>query len=95
MKRGSVGVSSPFGSECDSCTCGCVYGKSEAGGIICRNLLGAVGFVTDLYTAITSCACRSDGFQCYHGFTRWQRIRCSGFGKIGFFVTTDLIGQLI
>ena len=95
MKRGIVGVCSPFRGEGDSCVCGCVYGKGKAGSIIHRYLLGVISFITDFYTAIARCAGRSGGFQCYHGFTRWQRIRCSGFGKIGFFATTDLIGQLI
>ena len=59
MKRSGVRVSSPFGSEGDLCACDCVYGKGEC--VIYKNLLCVVGVITDLYTAIACCACRSGG----------------------------------
>ena len=65
MKRGIVGVCSPFRSKGDFRACGCVYGKGEFRGVIHKYLLGVIGFITDFYTAIACCACRSGGFQRY------------------------------
>ena len=60
MKRGIVRVSSPFGREGDLCACGRVDSEGEDRPIH-ENLLGVIGFITDFYTAITCCACRSGG----------------------------------
>ena len=96
MKRGIVGVCSPFRGEGDSCVCGSAYGKGEFRGVIHKYLLGAVDFITDFYTAIACCACRSGGFQCYHGCICCQRIGVIRFGKLGCGgVLINLIGQLI
>lgn len=83
LNCGGVGVSSPFRGEYDICACGCIYGKGEC--VVYKNLLGVVGFITDLYTAIARCACRSGGFQLYHTDICCQRISSSGFGKLGWF----------
>lgn len=44
---------------------------AEASGVVVSLfagvLLGVVGLAIDRYTAIACCACRSGGFQCYHG----------------------------
>ena len=44
---------------------------AEASGVVVSLfagvLLGIVGLAIDRYTAIACCACRSGGFQCYHG----------------------------
>ena len=59
MKRGIVRVSSPFGSEGDLLPAA-AFSEGE-GRTIHENLLGVIGFITDFYTAIACCACRSGG----------------------------------
>ena len=66
----SYNATTPFRGEGDSCACGCVYGKSECA--VYKNPLGVVGFIADFYTAIACCACRSGGFQRYHGLSLEQ-----------------------
>ena len=57
----SYNATTPFRGEGDLCAYGCVYGKGEFRGVIHKYLLGVVGFITDFYTAIACCACRSGG----------------------------------
>ena len=89
MKRGVVRVSSPFGGKDDFRAGGRRDPKGKCNGILYGNRLGVVGFITDFYTAIACCACRSGGGQ--RDFTT----AAFGYGHSLYFGKLGCIGALI
>ena len=69
-----VVVSSGAGVSSVSVSSGCVgvglvaEGSGVVVSLFAGVLLDVVGLSIDRYTAIACCACRSGGFQCYHGY---------------------------